>query len=280
MGTKSNYKDGIAMKLEILMSCMHQTDDRLVTKSNITGNVTVINQCDHDGVVEYPTAHGTARIYSTTQRGLTKSRNMAIEKSTADICMLCDDDELFVDNYEQLILDAYQNLPQADVIIFKIINLRPSFSDQIQQLRFPKTMKVCSVQISFRRQRLLDTGVRFDTFLGAGSGNGAEEELKFLTDCKKAGLTIYYVPVEIASLSQDASTWFGGFTEQFFENRGTTTRYILGLPLASAYAFYYILRKKNMYIKDITPARTLKATFRGIFQNKISKQKRNMERTK
>ena len=268
------------MKLEILMSCMHQTDDRLVTKSNITGNVTVINQCDHDEVVEYPTAHGTARIYSTTQRGLTKSRNMAIEKSTADICMLCDDDELFVDNYEQLILDAYQNLPQADVIIFKMVNRPPSFDDKVFRLRFPQTMKVSSWQISFRRQRLLDTGVRFDELLGAGSGNGAEEELNFLTDCEKAGLVLYYVPEAIASVAQEESTWFAGFTELFFENRGATTRYILGLPLASAYACYYIFRKKSMYSKDITPARALKATFRGIFENKISKQKRNMERTK
>ena len=267
------------MKLEILMSCMHQTDDRLVQKSNITGDVTVINQCDHEGQADYPTACGTAHIYSTTQRGLTRSRNMAIENATADICMLCDDDEVFVEGYEQKILEAYKNLPQADVIIFKIINLRSSFPDQIQQIRFPKTMKVCSVQISFRRQRLLDTGVRFDELLGAGSGNGAEEELKFLTDCEKAGLSIYYVPVEVASLSQDASTWFGGFTEQFFENRGTTTRYILGLPLATAYACYYVARKKQLYCADITPLRALKATFRGIIKNKISKQKRNMEHT-
>ena len=110
------------MKLEILMSCMHQTDDRLVQKSNITGDVTVINQCDHEGQADYPTACGTAHIYSTTQRGLTRSRNMAIENATADICMLCDDDEVFVEGYEQKILEAYKNLPQADVIIFKIIN--------------------------------------------------------------------------------------------------------------------------------------------------------------
>lgn len=268
------------MKLEILMACMHQTDDRLVHQSNITGDITVINQCDHNSSQTYPTAHGTAHIYNTTQRGLTKSRNMAIEKSAADICMLCDDDEQFVSDYETRILDAYRDLPQADVIIFKIIDRPASFSDTVQRLRFPKTMKVCSVQISFRRQRLLDTGVQFDTLLGAGSGNGAEEELKFLTDCEKAGLAIYYVPVEVASLSQDASTWFGGFTEKFFEDRGNTTRYILGLPLALAYACYYTVSKRKLYRGHITPIRALMATFRGIFANKISKQKRNMERTK
>ena len=268
------------MKLEILMACMHQNDDILVRKSNITGDVVVINQCNREAVEEYPTAEGTARIYSTTQRGLTKSRNMAISKSDADVCLLCDDDEIFVEGYARKILDAYEQLPQADVIIFKMVNRPPSFEDKVMELRFPKTMKVASWQISFRRQRLLDTGVRFDELMGAGSGNGAEEELKFLTDCQKAGLTIYYVPEAIASVAQTESTWFGGFTEQFFENRGASTRYIMGIPLAVAYACYYVATKKNLYQKDITPARALMATFRGIRRNKIGKQRKEMENVK
>lgn len=268
------------MKLEILMACMHQNDDTLVRKSNITGDVVVINQCDRNEAAEYPTPEGLARIYSTTQRGLTKSRNMAIEKSDADICLLCDDDEVFVEGYAQKILSAYENLSQADVIIFKMVNRKPSFEDKVMELRFPQTMKVSSWQISFRRQRLLDTGVRFDELMGAGSGNGAEEELKFLTDCEKAGLTIYYVPEAIASVAQAESTWFGGFTEQFFENRGATTRYIMGVPLAVAYACYYVATKKNLYREDITPARALMATFRGIRRNKIGKQRKEMENVK
>lgn len=268
------------MKLEILMACMHQSDDTLVKKSNITGDVVVINQCDLDAEAEYPTAEGVARLYSTTQRGLTKSRNMAIGKSDADICLLCDDDEVFVEGYAEKILNAYENLPQADVIIFKMVNRTPSFEDKVMELRFPQTMKVSSWQISFRRQRLLDTGVRFDELMGAGSGNGAEEELKFLTDCRKAGLAIYYVPEAIASVAQTESTWFGGFTEQFFENRGATTRYILGVPLAVAYACYYVATKKKMYSGDITPARALMATFRGIRRNKIGKQRKEMENAK
>lgn len=268
------------MKLEILMSCMHQNDDILVRKSKITGDVVVINQCDREAGAEYPTPHGLARIYSTTQRGLTKSRNMAIGKSAADICLLCDDDEVFEEDYEQKILGAYEKLPQADVVIFKMVNRAPSFEDKVMRLRFPRTMKVSSWQISFRRQRLLDAGVKFDELLGAGTGNGAEEELKFLTDCEKAGLVIYYVPEAIASVAQEESTWFGGFTEQFFENRGATTRYILGVPLASAYACYYVAAKRKMYSGDITPLRALGATFRGIRRNKIGKQRKEMENGK
>lgn len=260
------------MKLEILMSCMHQTDDTLIRTSRITGNVVMINQCDREDAAEYATPHGLARIISTTQRGLTRSRNMAIRQSRADVNLLCDDDEVFVEGYEEKILNAYTMLPQADVIIFKMANYPTTLGDEVIRLRFPKTMHVSSWQISFRREKLLGAGVRFDELLGAGTGNGAEEELKFLCDCEKAGLQIYYVPEEIASVAQTESTWFAGFNRAFFENRGATTRYILGVPLASAYALYYCLRKKNMYADQLTVGQALAAIFRGIAENKIGKQ--------
>lgn len=260
------------MTLEVLMSCMHQTDDVLVRKSRLTGSVVMINQCDHEGYSEYETPSGMVRMFSTVDRGLTKSRNMAIFKARADVCLVCDDDEQFVDGYEKSILAAYEENPQADVVIFKMVNRPPSFADRVMRLRFPQTMKVSSWQISFRRERLLASGVQFDELLGAGTGNGAEEELKFLLDCERSGLSIYYVPVQIASVAQEASTWFEGFSETFFENRGATTRYILGLGLASAYALYYVLRKKALYQKTITPWKALRATFRGIRENKIGKQ--------
>ena len=260
------------MKLDILMSCMHQTDFSLIEKSKIYGNAVIINQCDAADYSEFQTKNGIAKMYSVRERGLTKSRNMAIDKSNADICLLCDDDEVFVADYEGKIISAYESLPNADIIIFKMQNRAPSFSDKVQRIRFPKTMKVSSWQISFRRESLLKSNVRFDELLGAGTGNGAEEELKFLQDCIKAKLKIYYVPAEIASVAQENSTWFNGYDEEFFEKRGGTTRYILGWFTASLYAVYYVVRKRKQYNKNISFWNALKAIFRGIKKNNITKQ--------
>ncbi len=263
------------MKLEILLSCMNQTDTRLIKQSNIKGDAVVINQCDKEGYVEQKTKNGLVRVFSTTDRGLTKSRNMAIEKSEADICLLCDDDEVFVEDYEEKIIKSYESLPFADVIVFKMINRKPSFEDKTMRLRFPKTMKVSSWQISFRRENLKKADVQFDTLLGAGSGNGAEEELKFLLDCEKKGLKIYYVPEEIASVGQTKSTWFSGFDATFFENRGATTRYILGLWLSLLYAVYYVLKKRDEYKENVSTKDAFFYTLKGIKDNKITKQKRS-----
>lgn len=197
---------------------------------------------------------------------------MAISNAHGDICLICDDDEVFVPDYENAILTAYRDHPEADIIIFKMANRPPSFPDHPMRLRFPKTMKVSSWQISFRRERLLESGIQFDELLGAGTGNGAEEELKFLLDSERAGLVIYYVPVVIASVAQEASTWFSGFNETFFENRGATTRYILGPGLATLYAVYYVLRKKSLYQQNLSTRAAFQATLRGIRNNKIGKQ--------
>ncbi len=263
------------LKLDVLLSCMHQKNSDIVLKTRITGNAIVINQCDLSGMEIFPTENGLAKIFHTTQRGLTKSRNMALEKSAADICILCDDDEVFLSDYRQKILTAYRKLPDADVIIFKMADRPPSFKDKVMRLRFPLTMKVSSWQISFKRASLMRTGVRFDELMGAGTGNGAEEELKFLCDCEKAGLRIYYVPSVIASVKQTSSTWFGGYNEKFFKDRGNTTRYVLGLPLAAVYAVYYAAAKHKLYSKDISAANALRAMFAGIFENRLGKLSRS-----
>lgn len=266
------------MKLEILMSCMHQTDDRLFQRSQITGDVLMVNQCDRDAQQTCKTAGGIGRIYDTTTRGLTKSRNMAIEAAVGDVCLLCDDDEVFVTDYERRILEAYRLYPHADVIIFKMINRPPSFPDKVINLRFPKIMKVSSWQISFRRESLLRHNIRFDELLGAGTDNGAEEELKFLMDCRKAGLNILYVPTEIATVGQTSSTWFQGYDRAFFVKRGATTRYILGWPLAFLYGVYYVLKKRSLYKENLSAIAAMKAILQGMKGNKIAKQKQALER--
>lgn len=260
------------MTVEVLLSCMNQQDGTIVEKSCITGNAVVINQCDREAAREHPTSNGVARMIDTCQRGLTKSRNLALELATGDICMLSDDDEVFLPDYEHRIREAYEMLPKADVVIFRVENWPCSLGDRVRRLRFPKTMKVSSVQISFRRESLMRSGVRFDELLGSGSGNGAEEELKFLRDCEKRGLRIYYVPVEVARLENGESAWFSGFDREFFYRRGGTTRYILGLPLALAYGVYYVVRKRGLYRRELTMMEAMRAIWQGIRDDRVSRQ--------
>ena len=61
-------------------------------------------------------------MISTTERGLSNSRNMALKYAVGEICILCDNDEIFEDNYETVICKAFERLPDADIIAFSIEN--------------------------------------------------------------------------------------------------------------------------------------------------------------
>ena len=124
------------MKLEILLSCMHQKDFSIVEKSCITGDVLIINQADTDAFVEQNESGQHIRMLTTTERGLSRSRNMAIENACGDVCLLCDNDEIFYHDYEANILATFHRLQDADIILFDFENLPHTFPDKEYRLRF------------------------------------------------------------------------------------------------------------------------------------------------
>lgn len=259
------------MRFEILLSCMNLRDDDIIGRSNIKSDTLIVNQCDRDDYCEYDRDGRRIQVFSVHDTGLTKSRNYAIRRSTADICLLCDDDEIFADNYEDGIIKAYRDIPDADVIIFDIGNRATRQKGTSKKMSYFDLMHVASWQISFRRGRLVEEDIYFDERMGAGSGNGAEEEFKFLTDCRKKGLGIYYVPLVIADVAQTKSTWFKGYNEEFFINRGNTTRYIMGYLPALLYAMYYSVRKRSLFDKDISWFKALRLMVKGMNENRLGK---------
>lgn len=261
-------------KTEILLSCMFLSDSKeMIKRSHITSDTVIINQCDEENYKEENICNALLRTFSVTDRGLTKSRNLAISKSQADICIICDDDEIFNDGYEKAVLSAYDALPDADIIIFDMVDRPLKWGNSIKRLGYIDLMSVSSWQITFRREKLLASGVLFDENMGAGSGNGAEEEFRFLTQCRKAKLRIYHYPFRLASVAQTQSTWFKGFDEEFFVNRGNTTRYIMGLPLSVLYAAYYAFAKRKQ-LSGMSMLRAFSYTVKGIKENRLTKLKK------
>ena len=215
---------------------------------NIHDPVLVINQCDTEDQKEYD---HDIRIISTKERGLSKSRNLALKNAMGDICLLADEDETFVDGLCEKVLRSYEEFKDADVIAFKLIDFPTRLGNKRKRLKRFDALKVCSCQISFKRESVIDNNICFDEMIGSGTGNGAGEDNKFILECLKQGLKVYYVPVEIAKVAQDASVWFDGYDEKYFFNRGKTTGYILGAFWGFLYACYFIVAKRSLYKKDV-----------------------------
>lgn len=273
------------MNLEVLISCMNQQDFEIAERTGIHTDALMINQCPLDEPSDddrsdwtIPDAqsdvHGNVRMIRTSTRGLSKSRNLAIQHAVGDICLICDDDEQLNSSYEKTILQAYEMLPDADIVCFRIANQPSRLKQKTQRLTKWTAMRIASWQITFRRNSIINSGIRFDEDMGAGTGNGGGEEVKFLRDCIKAGLKAYYVPNSIGVVAQTESTWFKGFDRDFFYKRGITNRYMLGLPLSVLYTVYYSLVKRSLYKDYVTPWQSFKYTLDGIIANDIGRKKK------
>ena len=136
------------------------------------------------------------------EKGLAKSRNHALELATSDICHISDDDLTYVENIEQIILNAFKEHKEADIITFQIQTPEgiPFKDYKKESFRHTKRsiMSVCSVEIAFKRDCIKKQYLKFDEKFGLGSDFPTGEEIIFLSDALKKGLNIRYVPVTIA----------------------------------------------------------------------------------
>lgn len=107
--------------MEVLLSCMSSSPIDIVKRTNVVSDITVVNQCSNDYISKICTENGyRLQIIESSDRGLSKSRNMAIRYASSDICLLCDDDEILYDNYANLIESAFEENPDADLIAFAL----------------------------------------------------------------------------------------------------------------------------------------------------------------
>ncbi len=257
------------MRVQVLVASMHQKDTSLIETMNLSVSTVLVNQCDCDA--ESVNIFGNVTMINSPERGLSRSRNLAIKNCSADVAIVSDDDEEFIDDLENLVVKAYEELPKADLIIFDIHGRDRKFGDTPRKLKKLELLKVSSVRVSFRVDKIKDN-VWFDENLGAGTGNGAGEENKFLFDCHKKGLKIYHYPLYIATLVDEESSWFVGFDKQYFYNRGMVTRYVMGWFWSTLYAFYYSFAKRKLHKGQMSMFKSLKYTLQGIRQNKLKRK--------
>lgn len=256
------------MKLEVLISCMHQSNFGIVERTRVKSSALVINQSDSNEIAQVNYNGYVVRMFSTIERGLSRSRNMAITNAVGDICLICDDDEVLEDDYVETILSAFDKYAEADILTFKVNSpQKHSYPSKTKKVGYIGAMKTASWQIAFKRKSIVDNNIRFDEKMGSGTGNGCGEENKFLFDCLKKKLKIQYVPYLIASVAQTDSKWFKGYTNIYFYNRGYSNRRLLGLPLAWLYGIYFSIVKYNEYKADNTFWNALRYQLRGVYKN-------------
>ena len=238
------------MTLDVLLSAMNLENYHYIDSLFVTGNCVIINQCDKECIQDIKEDGRHITYIETKERGLSKSRNMAIQMSTSDICILCDNDVEYHTEYEKIILKAYEDHPEYDIILFHVnseLDPMPHYKSA-RPLNYITCLKGKSYEITFRRKRV--EGVYFDERIGAGTVFGQGEENAFLYACLRKGLKLYYIPTEIASLRYEESTWKTGFDKTFFISRGASFE-AMSHCLSILLIIQYAIRKYKLYYKEM-----------------------------
>lgn len=251
------------MTLEVLISAMNQQDFGLFESIGVVDEALMINQCGCDGYCIDETSR--RRIISSSEKGLSRSRNMAIKESVGDICLFVDDDEELVPDYDSIIRNAFINNPKADIICFKIAGVKKKYSNEKNRIGYLRALKVGSCQIAIKRESIINNNIKFDENFGSGTEMGSGEENIFLYDCLKKRLRIYYEPILIGSVKQNSSHWFFGFTEEYFYKRGRIIKRLLGKYLGFIYAIYFIISKRQRYKDTVTTGKAFAAIMKGLY---------------
>lgn len=213
-------------KFQILCTTMHQKDFSKINEMNIHSDVVFANQCDHTSYEEIEFEGHTAKMISTQTRGVGVNRNLTLLYASSDICLLADDDIRYADGAEEKILGEFEKYPGSDVIIFSVGTSTPELGKIPAVIKKRKRMHSWSrnsyggPRIAFRLSSLKKAGVTFTSLFGGGCVYSSGEDSMFISQMIKCGLKVYTSPVHIGDVSYEDSSWFKGYNEKFFYDKG------------------------------------------------------------
>lgn len=258
------------MKLQVLVATMGQTDLSLVEQMNLRCDAVIANQADRDEVVEQTTPYGRVQMVTTTTRGVGLNRNLAIQAADGDILLMADDDLTYREDMPQRVLEAFAENPQADAIVFSLeLTKEGKVFDKReypkQRLRFWNAMRVGACRVAVRRQALQKAGITFHQSFGGGCPFCAGEDSLFVKACFDKGLRVYAHSYVLGSCRKDASSWFVGYNEKYFYDKGVLVRHLFP---RSAYlmALYFGARFKRE--TDVGLWKRLRLVYAGVRKGK------------
>lgn len=207
------------MTIDILVATINQIDLSLVSRMNINGNCIITNQAN---IFSF-NGDSSVKMVTTDTKGVGINRNLGIMLSNADICVLADDDMKFKAGAMDVVRKAFKTIPEADIIIFNIddsTGAKHRNNSKIKRLGFYNVFNYGAVRVAFRRKSILKANIMFNLLFGGGCQYSNGEDSIFLGDAIKKGLKVYTYPESIATLQTSTSTWFRGYVEKYFFDKG------------------------------------------------------------
>ena len=241
------------MDLQLLVSTMNQHDHKLLEKMNINSDAIIVNQCDRNKFEEFEYKGNKIKLLSFPERGVGLSRNNALMRATADVCLFADDDVKYVDNYKEMVCKAFKEITDADIIVFNVPSTNPDRpSPQINKrsrVRWYNCLRYGTFTIAIRNESIKIKNISFHLLFGGGARYGSGEDAIFIFECVKKGLKIYADPTIIGYVSHEDSSWFDGYKDKYFFDKGVLYAY-LSNRWAKLLCLQFVLRHRRMFSND------------------------------
>lgn len=255
------------MSIEVIVSTINNELNSLDCSLTEYNNITVINQTPNllNNKMEESIVNGIKWI-DIDQRGLSKSRNYAINISTSEYIYLADDDIILNSKFNLIVKEAFKKYPQADIIAFQVNGIDKEFKNyplKEFKINYRNSMKISSVQLVMKASFIKKKNLKYDELFGTGSRYAMGEENIFLLDALKKNAKIIYIPEEISKVHIGDSSWFKGFTEEYFFNRGASYWRMFGI-FSPVVVLLFCWRKRELFENNISFAEAFISSLKGI----------------
>lgn len=265
------------MRLEMLISAVNANPAELLEKMKPECNAVLINQCDRNDEERRTVNECEIKIFHRNERGVGKSRNLALANATADILLFCDEDIEYVKGYAEGIIDEFNKHPEADMIIFNLEvckERRTYWNEDFHKIRWYNRGRYGACSVAVRREKLSKAGIRFSELFGGGAKYSNGEDSLFIKECANAGIQMYASDVLIGREVPRESTWFAGYNEKFFFDRGVLFAFLYG-TFAWLWALRFVLTKKGMFQGEIKQKQAFQLMMNGIRQGRAEKKQQS-----
>ena len=257
--------------LEVLISALGKDAQALASGMNLECGAVLVDQCSRNDRYEFNTSEGhTVRTIESVERGIGRSRNLALEEARGRIVLFSDDDLVYSEGYAESILKAFEAHPEADIIMFNV-----NVSEDRKTYRIDKEIRVHKWSVgrypayaaAARLDRIRKANVKFSLLFGGGARYSNGEDSLFFMDCLRSGLKITGVPYNIGTEVPRESTWFHGYNDKFFFDRGVLYSFLYG-NVAGIWAIRFVLAKRRTYAGQMKTSDAYKLMCRGIKEGK------------
>ncbi len=242
------------MTLQLLVAAVSKQPLKLAEEMHIDSDAIIVSQGNPGGYEEHAYKGHQLRYFAMPDKGVGLNRNTALLHAEADIILFADEDIVYCEAYAKKVLEEFDAHPEADMLLFnvKASEGRETYhTEEYGRVHWYNAGRYPTYSFAVKREKIHRNNITFSLLFGGGAKYSNGEDSLFLRDCLKCGLKVYKVPVSIGQELARESTWFKGYNDKFFFDRGVLYRYLYGC-LDWIMALRWLLKHRDELCKEKT----------------------------